>query len=571
MSLKTTLFTVICLASLAKLSYAGDHTVLTDVSTHLPAVDAGISPPLIDIPQTTTGHIRGGAYIVPLHKREAGLSTGKLSAKQAPDPLLSTQLDAALTAAPAPIISFDGLSGKDNAAIFGGPSSPSDANGDVGIDHYVQMVNTLYQVFDKKTGLALTEPTRLSSLFAAAGKTGPCAKLDQGDPVVLYDALANRWLLSQFSYTSNGKPPYHECVAISQTGDPTGGYYVYDFIIPHKKFGDYPKFGVWPDGYYMTAVQFSGDTFSGMAVFAFDRSRMLQGLPAAANYHNLARLSTLGILLPADVDGPAPPLGTPNYVVGFDTNFNTGLPTTKLRVFEVKADFTDSGTGSIKERTPLTVAAFNPSVCRNANFTCIIQPPGLNGVNQKLDALFDRPMYRLQYRYFDPACPMDNTASACATLVFNHTVRGSAASQAAIRWYIAKHNIATDKLSIAQQGSFAPDTHSRWMGSAALNKQGDLALGYSISSTSLYPSIGYAGRLVSDAANTLTLDGMLKTGGGTQTGDSERWGDYSSMSVDPEDDCTFWYTNQYYANNRNGVNWLWRTRIGRFRLSDTCH
>lgn len=539
-------------------------------SQRLAAATAGETPPLSEI-IATPEQTHTVPYKIPLHKpTPPKITDSSPKALQTVDPLITAQRQLGGLTNVDPIMSFDGLSGADNAEIFGSPSSPADVNGDIGPRHYVQMVNNLFQVFDKQSGLALTPPSRLSSLFAAAGKTGACAKNDQGDPIVLYDHLADRWLLSQFNYNTdkfgNDKPPYHECVAISKTGDPTGQYYVYDYIMPNNKFPDYPKFGVWADGYYMTAAQYSGNTPSGDAILVFDRTQMLAGNAAAVNYHDLANKPRLSVLLPSDLDGPQPPPGTPNYVLGFQGDKNNWLPTNRVRVFEVSADFSPSATGSVKERSSLQVAAFNPKVCSNAVGTCIPQP----GVNQKLDALSDRPMNRLQYRYFSDRCPIDNSTSACAGLTFNHTIQGESSGQAAARWYILNYKPDTDLLSVAQQGTFAPDANSRWMGSAALNKQGELALGFSISSKSVYPAIGFAGRLPADPANVLTLTGLLKQGNGAQSGGTERWGDYSMMAVDPEDDCTFWYTNQYYANNKDGRNWLWRTRIGSFKLSNDC-
>ena len=541
-------------------------------SQRLPAVTAGETPPLTEIITTEPEQIRTAPHTIPLRKSTGpDITDSSPKALQTLDPLIAAQRQLGKLTKIDPIMNFEGLSGADNETIFGSPSTPADVNGDIGPQHYVQMVNNLFQVFDKQTGSALIPPSRLSDLFAAAGKSGPCAKNDQGDPIVLYDHLADRWLLSQFNYGydkfGGDKPPYHECIAISKTGDPTGQYYVYDYIAPDNKFPDYPKFGVWADGYYMTTSQYSalGD-YSGNAIFVFDRSQMLAGDAAAINYHDLSDKSRLSVLLPSDLDGPQPPPGTPNYVIGFQSDKNNWLPTTRIRVFEVSADFSPSATGSIKERSALQVAPFNPKVCNNTAGTCIPQP----GVKQKLDALSDRPMNRLQYRYFSDHCPIDDSTSACAGLIFNHTIQGKSTGQAAVRWYMLSYKPDTDLLSIAQQGTFAPDASSRWMGSAALNKQGELALGFSVSSSSVYPSIGFAGRLPADPANVLTRTGLLKQGKGAQSGGTERWGDYTMMAVDPVDDCTFWYTNQYYANNKEGYNWLWRTRIGSFKLSGDC-
>lgn len=568
MIIKSSLPAFFCLCIISHALYANDN--ITIESKRLPAINGKQSPSLSALSQAETKLILAQRHVVPLHKRLNAKQPTFLQEKTVRDLLLTAQQKYHLIKAPAPLINFEGINGYDNKAVFGYSPTPSDVNGDVGTNHYVQMVNNLYQIFDKQTGDALIEPFKLSRLFAAAGATGPCATEDQGDPIVLYDALAKRWLLSQFNFKVNrlgvDKPPYYECIAISATDDPTGSYYVYDFVIPNENMGDYPKFGVWNDGYYMTIAQYKGNRFKGNAVMVFDRQRMLQGKTAGVNYHNLARQSTLSVLLPSDSDGNAPPAGTPNYVIGFDNNMDTN----KLRIFEVKADFSKATTtGAIKESPSLKVASFNPNVCGNPSGTCIPQPSGFHNRQQKLDALSDRPMHRLQYRYFAQNCPVDNTLNACSTLVFNHTVRGNNKGEAAVRWYLLKQNTETQTLSITQQGTFAPDSTSRWMGSAALNNRGDLAMGYSMSSSLLYPSIGYAGRLVDDVPNTLTMEGRLYTGKGAQT-DSERWGDYSMLSVDPVDECTFWYTNEYYANNQDGYDWLWRTRIGSFKLSDDC-
>lgn len=542
-------------------------------SERLPAVEAVQSPPLRDIPQTEAATPNAAEpHVVPIRKREPPPLSSPLS-KPPKDPLAPMQRKIQLTPLNSPLISFDGLSGKNNEVAFGSPSSPSDQNGDVGPNHYVQMVNNLWRVYDKYTGQPLTNPLKLSALFKAGGVTGSCAKQDQGDPIVLYDPLADRWLLSQFNFDTgfngNDKPPYHECVAISATSDPTGVYYLYDFVMEKNRFNDYPKFGVWQDGYYLTVSQYGpyGGDFVGQALYVFDRASMLAGQAASTNYHDFSDNYELSILLPADLDGPPPPAGTPNYVVGFNTNYYSGLPVPKLRVFEIYADFNYTSP-SVYERSesPLSLATFNAKICGNSAGNCIPQ----RGVGQKLDALTDRPLHRLQYRYFADSCPVDASLAACATLTFNHSVLAGN-GKTGVRWYIATIDPTTDNLRIAQQGTFGSTDASRWMGSVALNKNGDLAVGYSISGPSLFPSIRYSGRLAGDTPNVLTLgEGVLQNGLASQTGGSERWGDYSMMAVDPSDDCTFWYTNEYYSSKSDGSNWYWKTKIGSFRLADNC-
>jgi len=518
-------------------------------------------------------------WALPVHQEIFGyFHSANSSIKSSVVNLLSAkQQQLPRTNAPVTQINFAGISSINNLTNYNKTFTPSDANGDVGPIHYVQTVNSLFQVFDKLTGNPLGDPFELSNVFASAGQVGPCATENQGEPIALYDPLANRWILSQLNFdTDSGgiaQPPFHQCIAISTSEDPTGSYFSYDFIIPNKNLGDYPKLGVWQDGYYMTFSQINGNYLNGIGVMVFDRNQMLLGNAAGANYHNLVNQSTLSQLLPSDIDGTdLPSITTPNYLIGFDSNALTHLPINKLRVFAAKADFsTPTSTGFIKEIARLPVASFNASVCNDPSQIsfCISQPRDLMNSQQKLDSLSDRPMYRLQYRYFPKNCPVDNSLAACATLVLNHTVRGRAINEAAVRWYLLTQDITNNKIKVAQQGTYSPDNYSRWMGSVALNKRGDLAIGYSITNKFLFPSIGYAGRLVGDAPNMLTLEGMLYIGGGSQS-NSERWGDYSSLAVDPVDECTFWYTNQYYLNNQDGANALWQTRIGSFKLSKDC-
>ena len=223
----------------------------------------------------------------------------------------------AVAAMPGPSITFEGNSSANNTAVFGGTVAPPDTNGAVGPNHYVQMTNLLTGIYDKATG-ALLPPGRfpLSPLFAKLG--GVCATTNDGDPVVQYDKLADRWVLSQFGFTATNAPPYHQCIAVSKTSDPAGAYYAYDFVQPGNEFPDYPKLGTWPDAYYMTTNQFfMGGGFDGGGAFALDRAKMLVGDPTATEiYFNLCFTAghcavnhPEGIfgMLPSDFDGLTPP------------------------------------------------------------------------------------------------------------------------------------------------------------------------------------------------------------------------------------------------------------------------
>jgi uncharacterized repeat protein (TIGR01451 family) len=386
----------------------------------------------------------------------------------------------------------------------------------------------------------------MSSLFA--GSAGPCATRDDGDPIVLYDHLADRWLISQLAAAA---PISHECIAISQTGDPSGSYFVYDFPMPNAKFNDYPKFGVWPDGYYMTDNQFLAEVFAGAGVFAFDRAKMLAGDPAASFiYFDLAALDpSIGGMLPSDLDGPPPPAGTPNPFAYFTAGEFGDPQGDALRIFDFHADFANPAASTFTERneSPIATAAFDPNLCGFSR-SCIPQP----GTPVGLDAISDRLMFRLQYRNF----------GSHQSLVVNHTVDADGTDHAGIRYYELRRTLPGGTWSIHEQATFAPDATHRWMGSAALDQKGNLAVGFSASDNATFPSIRYAGRLATDLPGGLAQgEATLKIGAGSQTSSLSRWGDYSMLAVDPTDGCTFWYTSVYYAATSSSG---WQTHIGSF-------
>jgi len=389
------------------------------------------------------------------------------------------------------------------------------------------MVNTSFAIFDKN-GNTLSGPTAINQLWQGQGNA--CETRNDGDPVVLYDPLADRWLLSQFALP-NGKttPPYFECIAISQTADPTGAYYLYAFQI-NDYLPDYPKFAVWPDAYYMSANE------SNVGAYAFDRERMLQG--QSATYQKFER--TGNFMLPSDLDGSTPPpSGAPNY-------FYTMKTGNILEIWEFHVDFTTPSNSTFNLSQTLNTSPFNYGLC-GFSFDCIPQ----RGTSQRLDVISEWPMWRLQYRKF----------TTHATLVGNFTVDvADFPDHAGIRWFELRKT-GSGLWTIYQEGTHSPDAHHRWMGSAAMDGDGNIALGYSVSSTTLFPAIRYATRLASDAAGTLQSETTLMAGTASQTG-INRWGDYSSMNVDPSDDTTFWYTNEYLTSSAQE----WRTRIGTFKI-----
>jgi hypothetical protein len=419
---------------------------------------------------------------------------------------------------------------------FVADAAPPDTNGAVGAAQYVQWVNESFAVFDKATGALLYGPVAGKTLWSGFG--GGCETNNDGDPIVQYDKAAGRWIFTQFSVSTT---PYRQCVAVSTTSDATGTYNRYAFTFD-SAFPDYPKLGVWPDAYYVTFNIFNnGSTFGGARVCAWDRAAMLAGAPAIQECFPLS--TSYASLLPADLDGNTPPpAGSPNFLINFGSN--------SLNQWKFHADFTNPANSTLTGPVKIPVASFT-AAC-NGGGSCIPQP----GTQNQLDSLGDRLMYRLAYRNF----------GAYEAMVVNHSVRvsGSRNKQVVgVRWYELWNPNAITAPVVHQQGTYAPDSSSRWMGSMAMDKAGDIAVGYSVSSGSLFPGIRYTGRVPRDQLGTLEAENNLFDGGGSQTGSLHRWGDYSSMTVDPVDDCTFYYTTEYLKTSGS---FNWSTRIASFKF-----
>ncbi|HJX91909.1 MAG TPA: fibronectin type III domain-containing protein [Pyrinomonadaceae bacterium] len=416
--------------------------------------------------------------------------------------------------------------------------APPDTNGEVGATQYVQIANEGYQVFDKTTGASLLGPSGITTVWSGFG--GVCQNNGNGDPVALYDQLADRWIISQFAGVS---VPTDECVAVSTSGDATGSYYRYDFHLG-SNFFDYPHLSVWPDGYYMSMNVFnsSGTAFLGPQAFAFDRAKMLQGLPATFLTKGVTGGSSEDVYLPADLDGSnLPPANAPAVFVEFPGGG-------AYRVFHFHADFATPANTTFALFGSAAAAGFT-DLCPTTR-SCVPQ----SGTTSKLDGIGDRLMFRLAYRNFG------NHES----VVGNYSVNSGGV--AGIRWFELQ-NVTAGPVTVAQESTYQPDSTWRWMGSAAMDKDGNIAIGYSASSSSIFPQIRYAGRLATDPPSTLGQgEATLFAGTGSQTGTSNRWGDYSALTVDPVDDCTFWYTTEYYPTTSQ---FNWRTRIGSFRFG-TC-
>jgi hypothetical protein len=489
-----------------------------------------VSPAVRDLPTldqsgfASTEHEAEPARRIPL---PPGLKPASV-----PDPVWQrtvsqpSEFSAAAALAPTVNLGFDGVgSGFPGFTVN---SAPPDTNGAVGSTQYVQWVNSSFAVFDKATGARIAGPTAGNSLWAGFG--GGCQTNNDGDPTVLYDKLANRWVFAQFSVSTT---PFLQCVAVSTTSDATGTYNRYSFS--YSGFDDYPKMGVWPDAYYETFNMFnaSGTAFVGADLCAYNRSAMLNGQPATQVCFQQG--SSIGGVLPADLDGTtAPPAGSPNYMVFFGTN--------NLNLFKFHVNFTTPSSSTLTGPTAIPVAAFTP-LCNGG--TCVPQ----SGTTNQLDSLADRLMYRLAYRNL-------GTKEA---LVVNHSV--TAGSSGGVRWYEIDNPGGTP--TVAQQSTFAPDSKFRWMGSIAMDKAGDMAMGYSVSSSTSFPSIAFTGRTPADPTSTMEAETSVISGGGSQTGTLTRWGDYSAISVDPVDDCTFWYTTEYLKSSGS---FNWSTRIANFKF-----
>ena len=452
------------------------------------------------------------------------------SSKPADDPVLQafSSPSIAITAG----LNFDGI----GQGVYGHTVNvaPPDTTGDVGATQYVQWVNLKFAVFDKASGALVYGPVNGNTLWSGFG--GPCSTSNDGDPLVQYDQLANRWVLTQFA-VPGGSAGYHQCVAVSQTSDATGAYNRYQF--DYTAFNDYPHMGIWPDAYYIAYNMFNnGTTFAGSRVCALDRAKMLAGQPATQQCFQTT--TSYGGLLPSDLDGSTqPPAGSPNYVLNFGTN--------KLNLWKFHVDWANPANTTFTGPTAITVASFSTACGGGA---CVVQP----STNQKLDSLGDRLMYRLAYRNF----------GTHESLVVNHSVKVGTTNKnpyTGVRWYELRN--PNGAVSVFQQGTYAPDTNFRWMGSAAMDKVGNLAIGYSVSSGSIRPSIRFAARSPSDPAGTLGSETSIQVGIGSQLANLARWGDYSTLSVDPTDDCTMWFTTEYLKTSGT---FNWNTRIGSFKL-----
>lgn len=424
-------------------------------------------------------------------------------------------------------LSFDGVFNRNGLV-------PSDSNATVGATQIVETVNVSYQVFSK-TGVSLLGPANLSSVWSNFGgvcQNGP----NFSDPVVLYDKAAGRWLIAQIAST-NQFASGTECIAVSTSSDATGSFnrYAFSFSI----LNDYPKFGVWPDAYYASYNMFSGNSFQGAQACAYNRSAMMAGTAASAICFQ--RSSSDASLLPSDLDGATPPpAGEPNFYLEIANS-------SSLNLYRFHVDFSTPSNSTFTGPVNIPVASFSEA-CGGDN-TCIPQ----GGTSQRLDSLGDRLMFRLAYR----------NLGSHESLVANHSIVNG--TSVGVRWYEIRSPNGTPFLW--QQATYAPDANYRWMGSIGMDQFGNIALGYSLSSSTIFPSIAFTGQGQGDNSGVMESESTIINGGGAQTGfpNANRWGDYSSMAIDPTDDATFVYTNQYFPTTSAGN---WSTRIASFKLAE---
>jgi hypothetical protein len=431
------------------------------------------------------------------------------------------------------VLSFDGMTSKDSGDV-----APPDTNGSVGSTQFVEIVNFAYAVFDKASGKLLLKPTSIDTIWQGFG--GLCQNINGGDPVVLWDKIAQRWLVTQLSY-NQGFTKDFVCIAVSTSADATGSFNRYAFNF-QGQLPDYPKYGIWPDAYYFTA------NVNGAEPCAFDRKAMISGKKAAMicitpnpNYNSF---------LPSDMDGSTlPPAGAPNHYLDIPNS-----SANQLAEFNFHVDFADPKKSTFTGPNLITVPTYL-FTCGGTG-ACIPQPsPG-----EALKGLSDRLMFRLAYRNFGDH----------ESLVVSHVVLPGKHSTAlgAMRWYELRSTPAGGKFSLYQVGTFQNPTTSLWMGSIAMDKQADIALGMSASSDTLKPSVWYTGRVPTDPLGKMETPVVAVKGTAVQVGDGQRWGDYSSMSIDPVDDCTFWYSQQYYNKKNGGASsGDWSTRITAFRFN----
>lgn len=409
--------------------------------------------------------------------------------------------------------------------------APPDPTASAGLSQVVETVNLSLAVFDKATGAVLAGPISLPGLFA--GFNDQCANAAAvADPLVVYDKQANRWVIQFVTLPT----PYLSCFAVSTSPDATGTYNLYAFQVAASGYNATPRLGVWTDGYYLSARIFTSkeqSTYVGPAACAVDKKQMINGQAATMQCFQINN-TTIDGMLPADLDGRnAPPAGAPEYFLVQGTQGSYAL-----YLYRFHVDFSNAANSTFRGPIMIKVARYTPA----GAFT-VPQP----GTTQLLATNGVTLMHRLAYRNFPHASPPHESLLALHSV----TVGQGSNKRVGQRWY-ELWNPGT-AVSLFQQGTYSPDLTSRWMGSMAMDKAGNIALAYSAASSSVFPSIRYTGRTPTDPTGIMETEVTILNGSASQTGTS-RWGDFTSMSVDPADDCTMWYAGEYMAST-GALNW----------------
>jgi PKD repeat protein len=501
------------------------HPTLTGTGTYW-----GLTPPLRDLPVISEEEFRAMEANAGMERNRdlerRSYPYAKTALPKGPDPVWQREMGSTHSSRGL-ILNFNGQTS---------PYYPPDANGAVGPLYYMQTINCVYAIYDKVTGATVAGPTNMNQLFT--GVTG--SNCNDGDPILLYDEQADRWLAVEFSICSSND---RMLIAVSQTNDPTGSWHKYSFDV--SDLPDYPKFGIWQDGYYM-----GDNNTSGNDIYVFERAQMLVGGTAQfIGFNNQWRPSTIDGFVcvpPVDNDGVAAPAGEPALFIAINDDAIGGF-TDALWIYELDPDWTNTSNSTFNRVQQLQVPAFDSNFGNNWNN--IKQP----GTSQRLDAIPMVIMNRPQYRNF----------GAYETIVCCHTVDLDATNHAGIRWYELRRN--GGDWSVRQSGTFGPDEHNRWMGSVALNGDNQIGLAYSISSITEYPGIRFCGQSATEYANASGVldiaEAIIQTGANSQTG-TNRWGDYADLSVDPDNDHTFWFTTQYPGGGGSRL-----TKISSFEFS----
>ncbi|MDQ4121472.1 MAG: hypothetical protein M3209_08510 [Acidobacteriota bacterium] len=490
-----------------------------------------------------------------IRENERELFSGKANPDElvaAPSSVVQTQTAAPFAATA--VASFEGPGqGMPGYTVT---TAPPDTTLAVGLNHVVVWVNSHYAVFTKSGGNLLPGDGFVSGNTLFTGLGNACETTNRGDPVLQYDRFADRWVLSQFAFSSN-KGPFFQCIAVSTSGDPTGSYYRYSFSLPGGGFNDYAKLGLWTDAYYMSYAVYtdtSGGDYVGSGLCAYDKTRMMIGAEAVS-VCGVGNYAGAEGFLPIDLDGSTTPTNTSQGGIFAGYSFSGQA----IRLIKLKPDFENltgilsNGVGGVPESYINIPVGATMVACNGVGDACISQP----GTATKLDSLGDRLMYRLAYR----------NRNGVDSLLVSHAVDpdGSGPRGSAIRWYEIRDPFSAAP-TLYQNATYDPNASGdRWMSSMAMDKFGNILIGYNVvnPATSLKPSIAFTGRLQSDPLNTMQTETIAQTGGGSQIGGMFRWGDYTTMQIDPADDATFWYVGQYMTAD-DFINW--NTRVFSYKF-----